>query len=743
MISFRIAGEVPAALRKRPGRVVLGLCSAQLFWATATYSQRWMTSFGPYQESRMDRPAAALAICRPSRDAGIQLIAGSSEPARLTVFSNSDSTGYAVVRTIEISAPPASLSCVDVDGDGVQECVSLAASGRTVSVIHLFESGNREENYHLDVRPQRFTVGDINGDRRPDLLLFGQTMTGITTLLGAPGGRFTPGPLLIPEISTSDLCIADLNGDRLPDLLLLDWLSEKLVVEYGLGKGVFAEQTRVPLPSEPGRLSAMSVTALRTFRIVITLPRAHAVAHLVRNAYGEISIKEIIDVHGRPRDAQLALLDGDMLPDLVCPTSAGVYVGLGTTAMEFNRGTIFGTGADASSWVLVPQALNRLPDLVLGERNVPRLMILKNGNSPSLPAGPVEYAVGAAPGAVAVADFNHDALLDVIVANAHSSTLSVLLNQGGGRLDGQVAWDIGEQPGDVYALPAIRSTPSVVLTTHPGKRQIGVAVLSSRAEITRTFALPTGPRPAILHAEADAQGGRLSILLTYGDQKRGEPYLDILEQLTGSRFVEHSFRANLPTRIAAVGTGTFSSDGSRCLAFVTHQRSGPGSAIYVAPAASPKEEGTVRPVLTLVDSISAIQAVVMADFDHDGKGDLALFRSAPDDAVGIAYGIGDGKFVPVQRWTSRVNPDPEVGTVIRDLNNDGLLDIAWVDRSADSVFVSMSGGDRSMTPPRHIWPSVGVSGMAIDHVTGGSTPDLILCRSTRHTISLISSPFAP
>jgi hypothetical protein len=743
MISLRVADDIPGALRKRPGRVVLGLCSAHLFWATAAYSQRWMTSFGPYQECRTDHPPVALAVCRLSHDTGVRLLAASADSPHLTVYSSSDSTTLAPLRSIETSTSSSSLTCADIDGDGVQECIALSTTGRTVGVFHILDARVREDTYHLNARPQRCAVGDINGDRRPDILLYGQTMTGILTLLGSAQGKFKPGPLLFPDVSCSDICLVDLNGDRLTDVLLLDWLSEKLVVKYGVGQGIFAEEVRIQLPSEPGRLSAMAVTAQRTFRIVVTMPQAHAVAHIIRDVYGEFSIKETIDVHGRPRDVVLTLINGDLLPDLVSPTSSGIYIGLGISALGFDQGTIFGAGTDASCWALADQNLNHLPDLVFGDRSAARLSILKNARTVHLPPGPLEYAVGSQPGALALGDFNTDGLMDVIVANERSSTLSVLLNEGGGRFDGQVAWTIADQPGEVHVLPSTSTKSSIVLTTHSNSRQIGVAHLSTRLGIIKTFAVPTGPNPTILHAEELPVGGRLSILVKYRDQKRGEPYVAMLEQLSGSQFVEHSFRANLPVHIAALGAGAFFSNASRGLVFVTRQKGNSGSAIYVAPATASPEGLSVRPVLTFVDSTSTIQAAVAADFDHDGTEDLALFRSLPDNSVGIAYGKGEGAFAPVRKWVPGVNPDQAAGVAIRDVNNDDLPDITWVDHTVDSVFVLFSKAHRSLSLPKGICSASGVSGIAIGHITDAPTPDLILCRNARHSISLISAPFAP
>ena len=61
------------------------------------------------------------------------------------------------------------------------------------------------------------------------------------------------------------------------------------------------------------------------------------------------------------------------------------------------------------------------------------------------------YPVGVAPRSIAVADFNGDAKLDLVVANENDNTVSVLLNRGNGTFQNQVVYDTGPAPASVVA----------------------------------------------------------------------------------------------------------------------------------------------------------------------------------------------------------------------------------------------------------------------------------------------------
>jgi hypothetical protein len=127
---------------------------------------------------------------------------------------------------------------------------------------------------------------DINADGQPDVLLFGRSMSGVATLLGTMRGDLRRGPLLFPEVSVSDMYAGDLNGDRLTDVILLDWLSERLLVHFGIGRAMFSEQVRLDLPGEPDKLDVTAVKQRRTLCVAVTLPGEQAVAYVLGTPAG-------------------------------------------------------------------------------------------------------------------------------------------------------------------------------------------------------------------------------------------------------------------------------------------------------------------------------------------------------------------------------------------------------------------------------------------------------------------------
>jgi hypothetical protein len=722
--------------------VLYGVFTAHLFWTYLALAQRSTVSFGPQTDYALGRTPAAVFVAPATHPAPPSLMVGFADTPGLLTFTVSADGVISAAGSIATSLPTSSLLVVDIDRDQKQEVISLSANGSAVSIIKWRAVPVKERVLHLDVRADRILSTDINADGRNDLLLFGRSMSGVATLLGTPNGAPRSGPLLFPEVSVSDLYAGDLNGDHLTDIILLDWLSERLLVHFGIGRALFSEQVRLDLPGEPGRLDVIAVKQHRTLCVAVTLPGQQAVAYVLGTPAGEFTLQKQIDVPAKPTGVRLSMINNDLFPDLVCSTTSGMFAAMGSSAVTVADGYMFGAGADALSWTVADADGDRKIDLVLAGKDARSLVVLSNASGRGVSKWPAAYPVGVRPAGMSLADVNGDGRQDVAVANTGSSSVSVLHNTGGGRLEGQWVYEVPGHPTAVRPTPLRGGAQRTLVTTHPAGDILGVVRLGNGRNRVRSFSIPTGPRPHVLLVDVDQAGERLSVLVRYGHQT-GNRTIGYFEELAGRQFLEHTFSPSFAGTVTAVAVGDFSGNLRSDLLLSTRDRAARVSGIAFAPAIAGYDFQRIQPLFRLPDSAAQVRSLISALVDDDAYLDAVIVLGPPANSLGIAYGGPDRLLSPPAEWVSPLAPgdDPE-NIVVDDVDRDGSKDIVILDQIRESVVCIYGRGGRRFTPPVPILAVPGVRSFAVGSLSTPRVLDLILSEEKRHLISVHPGVFA-
>ncbi len=356
---------------------------------------------------------------------------------------------------------------------------------------------------------------------------------------------------------------------------------------------------------------------------------------------------------------------------------------------------------------------------------------LCNGNPGFTPPTSPEIPVGAGPSSVSVGDFNGDGKQDLVVANANSPGVSILLGNGSG--------------GFTPILPGIST----------GGRPISVAIGDFNGDGKQDF------------ATANFNTNNVSIRL--GDGSGGFTSPAAPEITVGSRPV-------------AIAIGEFNGDGIQDLAVVNVNsnnvsiRLGDGNGGFTSPAVPQLAVGTAPQFLAIGDfngdgiqDFAAVNyttnnvsirlgngsggftsplvpeivvgsgptSVVIGDFNGDGKQDLATANNAVGaNNVSIRLGDGSGGFV------SPAVPEVSVGSFpasvsIGDFNGDGVQDLAVANNSG-TVSIRVGDGSGGFTPANVPEVSVGTSprSVAIGDFNGDSTQDFVATNNQSNNVSI-------
>lgn len=721
--------------------VAAGLFTVQLFWAYVAYSQRSLLSFGPYVELSMVSPPSAVSV-----------VVSRSSPLPDILVAYRDRTGLDRCRLspggrlvqdgfVLSSIPVAAMTAADLDGDGMQEVVVLSTDGYQAEIIKPETDGRVRSLIRLDHRAQRVLVADITNDGIRDLLFYGRNMAGVETRIGGRDRRFREGPLLFPELSAGDIIAADLNGDRITDLVLLHWLSECLVVHFGIGREMFSEQVTLPLPSEPGRMAFMPVGGRRTLRFVVTLPEQHAVAHIIGTPAGEFALRETIAMPARPLAVAFALVNEDQLPDLVVSTTGGFAVALGASATRLMPVSEFGAGAESVSWVLEDIDADRKPDLVIGDKRSNKLVVLGNARHSSFVAWPREYAAGVQPDALTVGDCTNDGQDDVLVANAGSSSVSVFVNNGGGAFLGQRTIPVPGKPGTIRLVRSEGNGLSTIVSLHPAIEELGITRFSGSIENPRLMRVPTEPRPVLLLAEADPATHYLRILVRNIQNGSGRAPLALFEEIGGGQFLEHTYRSTLPTTITAMTVGDVSGSMKRDLVMALRDRATRQTTISIAPAHAGYDFRQTQPLFSIADTNAVVRYLWNGPLNNDSYTDLLLYFSHPRPMLGYAYGAVAGTLALDSIWTTGLTITKEQALALRDADGDGRTDIVYLDGERDGVYCMYGSHGGRFSEPRLVTRANGVESFALGNFDAASGTSIVLTHPARNTVSIHSGLF--
>jgi len=303
-------------------------------------------------------------------------------------------------------------------------------------------------------------------------------------------------------------------------------------------------------------------------------------------------------------------------------------------------------------------------DLVVGKNDNSGISIfLGNGNGTF---GPERLIPDSLSSSIALGDLNGDGKMDIIAAGGISGSgrLSVFLGNGDGTFT----------PIPQVALSSLSNSAPIALGDFNGDGKLDVAVVAQTGVYVLlgngdgTFGNPI-PYGTVSSSEtlaiADLNGdGKLDILL--GDVS-SKSVATLLGNGDGTFQTQKEYSANgYPIQIAVAD---FNGDGHPDVAVATSGpvgTSGAGIAILLNSG-----DGTFASPNTVAPG-QAYYAVSTDDMNGDGKLDLVVYESYPNDANEIYLGNGDGTFssTPINLGTALSSL-----ATIADINNDGAPDI--------------------------------------------------------------------
>ncbi|MBL8216082.1 MAG: VCBS repeat-containing protein, partial [Bryobacterales bacterium] len=615
-----------------------------------------------------------------SSDRGITITNGAAE----ALFLNK--TDYPLP-----SSTPKSVATADFNGDGRRDVVVLDKAGGTPSPsnattgrLHVF-LGNGDGtlrtavSYQLAEYPAAMVVYDFNRDNRPDVavLMEGSSSTPTTQVLlvllaNADGTLRAPQSYPIPGLRSwttpSTLAAGDFDGDNHGDVIVF-CKSLGLILFRGNGDGTFlpgATRTGYALPTWGGFLAPGDLNRDAKLDLAI-LNQDGSLSLLLNGGDGSFPIHRRYAAGTQVSSGVFA--PGIFLTDFNDDGAVDVVLGNGHPDALYTNPTfvsvLYGKG-DGTLWAAPLEATTRYPgslasadfngdgwlDLVVapnlsGDIGVQVFAGRPGGGFQT----PVELPGGGSYDSVAAADLNADGKLDLAAANG-SRSLVVWLGNGNGTFQTQQQY--------TYASSGF-FTARLALGDLSGDSRADVALALGNRRSTSgapSYALTlTSRSPSGFHTAVQVPTGLNTVSLALADVN-ADNKLDLIAANYGYRPSSETPTSGSVTVSLGRGDGTFLAP----VAYTVQQNPGvvlvrdinkDGKPDLLAATAGTdlanvavllgRGDGTFQTPL-LSPLYAQARALVVADFDADGKWDLVAVHTQGDKAVSVLRGKGDGTF---------------------------------------------------------------------------------------------------
>jgi hypothetical protein len=359
--------------------------------------------------------------------------------------------------------------------------------------------------------PSFVAIGDLNGDGKPDLATANVSSNTVSVLLGNGNGAFGARTDFTTGSQPNSVAIGDLNGDGKPDLVTSDYCCSNTVsVLLGNGDGTFGTSRGFATGSNPHSVAIGDLNGDGKPDLATANYYASTVSVLLGNGDGTFGAKTDFGVGGNPASVVIEDLSGDGKPDLSV-ANTGYYSPGSTVSVLINNGdgtfgakTDFATGANPVSLAIADLNGDGHPDLSTANypANYPSNTVsVLLGNGDGTFGAKTDLWTWNGSTSVAVGDLNGDGKPDLAIPGSYN-VVSMLLGNGDGTFGAGTDFGTGRAPSFVAIGDLNGDGKPDLATANEGSNTVSVLLNIS-------LDVPTPTLVESFRAEPTAEGIRI------------------------------------------------------------------------------------------------------------------------------------------------------------------------------------------------------------------------------------------
>ena len=555
---------------------------------------------------------------------------------------------------------PFGIDAGDLDNDTKLEYVVAFFGRGDIAILTEYNAAEfiKETVYSTGSAPQPTSVAinDFNNDNQLDIVVTNSGTDSLGILLASNNGTFDM-EIMYPigtDSSPQYVITCDINKDNQIDIVSVNSKINSISVIMGYGNGSFAEQTIYPTgdKSYPSSVVAGDINNDNRLDLVVVNKGTDSIGILFGYEYTSFQSQQTyssIDSIA-PQAVVVSDFNKDNITDIAATFSLSdkwcILLGHGNGSFTISKTYSLPNGSSPMAIGVGDFNNDNQSDIVItnaGSNNIAVLLGYNNGNFNTIEF----YSTGnhSTPYSVACGDFNNDSQLDIVVANFDSDNIGVFLGYGNGSFATIVTYSTGQ-----FSSPTVVTVADL---NNDGRLDIGVS---------------------------NFRANNVGILFGHGN---------------GTFDTQVTFPLSYPSSPVWINVGDFNRDNQPDIA--TTNINADSVSILLGYG-----NGSFASVVTYsVGTGSVPQCSCVGDFNNDNILDIAVANMGTSTIV-VLFGIGDGSFLLGSAYSTGTGSTPWM-LVTNDFNKDGRLDIVVANYQSNTVGVLLGGDSQpfgSMTESR-------------------------------------------
>ncbi|CAF0997315.1 unnamed protein product [Adineta steineri] len=366
------------------------------------------------------------------------------------LLTNTFSTG--------VPSRPQGVTIDDFNNDGQLDIVVCNSQSSTIGIFLGYGNGSFQNQVTYSTgtqaNPEWLASGDLNNDNRSDIAVANYIANTIGIFLGQGNGSFA----IMIAYSSGDgsgpiyLTIIDINNDNVPDIVVANFVSNYIVVLYGLGDGTFllGKPYSTGTLSSPQSLAIVDMNKDGQLDIISANVQSNTISILYAFGYENFGspTKYLTGDGSQPNSVVVTDINNDGSLDILVANYGTDNIGifLGYNNGKFNTMIIYSLEVGSKPFFINVGHFDNdnISDIVVSNSETDNIAILSHYNNGTF-TSITTYSTGtrSQPYTIAIGDLNNDNQLDLAITNSGTSNILLLFGCGNGSFTNAISYPLG------------------------------------------------------------------------------------------------------------------------------------------------------------------------------------------------------------------------------------------------------------------------------------------------------------